>query len=209
MNLMQLEWIESGLKCKSYECFKSYCNSRGLNLQNCYRLLPLIFILSSMEERGGEGEGAAQGEGGARPPPRGRPRRTGHARPRSGAAPRRERARARGTGAAAGHRRRRREGERGAMGGETEGGGASPPGKVSGEWERLCTDGKMKKRRNPRCNNGGFSPGKKTLAGAEAKSIDCRRFGDPIDEPNALRRSPRRDERSGTLGFGRRCTIWE
>jgi hypothetical protein len=29
--------------------------------------------------------------------------------------------------------------------------------------------------------------GKKILAGAERKSIDCRRFGDPIDEPNALR----------------------
>ena len=124
-----------------------------------------------MEERGGEGEGAAQGEGGARPPPRGRPRRTGHARPRAGAAPRREGARGRGTGAAAGHRRRRREGERGAMGRETEGGGAPPPGKVRGEWERLCTDGKTKKRRNARCNNGGFSPGKKTLAGAEEKSF--------------------------------------
>jgi hypothetical protein len=47
------------------------------------------------------------------------------------------------------------------------------------------------------------------LAGAEEKSVDCRRFGDPIDEPNALRRSPRRDKRSGTLGFGRRCTDWE
>jgi hypothetical protein len=82
-----------------------------------------------MEERGGEGEGAAHGEGGARPPPTGRPRRTGHAGPRARAAPRREGARARGTGVAAGHRRHRREGERGAMGGETEGGGASPPGR--------------------------------------------------------------------------------
>ena len=89
------------------------------------------------------------------------------------------------------------------------GGGAPPPGKVRGEWERLCTDGKMKKRRKPKCNNGGFSPGKKTLAGAERKSVDCRRFGDLIDEPNALRRSPQRDERSGTLGFRRRCTDWE
>jgi hypothetical protein len=70
-----------------------------------------------------------------------------------------------------------------------------------------CTDGKTKKRRNPRHNNGGFSPGKKTLAEAEEKSVDCRRFGDPIDKLNAPRRSPRRDERSGTLGFGRRCTI--
>ena len=90
-----------------------------------------------------------------------------------------------------------------------EGEGAPPPGKVRGEWEMLCTDGKTNKRRNPRCNNGGFSPGKKTLAGAEEKSVDCRRFGDPIDEPNALRRSLRRDERSGTLGFRRRCTDWE
>jgi hypothetical protein len=53
------------------------------------------------------------------------------------------------------------------------------------------------------------SPAKKTLAGAEAKYVDCRRFGDPNKEPNMLRRSPRRDERSGTLGFGRRCTDWE
>jgi hypothetical protein len=94
-------------------------------------------------------------------------------------------------------------------GGETEEDGAPPSGKVRGEWEMLCTDGKTNKRRNPRCNNGGFSPGKKTIARAEAKSIDYRRFGDPIDEPNALRRSPRRDERSGILGFSRRCTDWE
>jgi hypothetical protein len=100
-------------------------------------------------------------------------------------------------------------GKRGATGGKTEGGGAPPPRNVRGEWGRPCTDGKTKKRRNPRHNNGGFSPGKKTLAGAERKSVDCQRFGDPIDEPNALRRSPRRDERSGTLGFGRRCTDWE
>jgi hypothetical protein len=38
--------------------------------------------------------------------------------------------------------------------------------------------------------------GEEDLAGAEEKSVDCRRFGDPIDEPNALRRSPRQDERS-------------
>jgi hypothetical protein len=30
------------------------------------------------------------------------------------------------------------------------------------------------------------SSGKKTLAGAEVKSVDCRRFEGPIDEPNAL-----------------------
>jgi hypothetical protein len=150
MNLTQLEWIESGLKCKSYECFKPYCNSRGLNLQNCHRLLLLIFLLPSMEERGGEGEGAAQGEGGARPPPRGRPRRTGHARPRAGAAPRREGA---GRGA--------REPPPATTAAAGRGKGSPPPGKVRGEWERLCTDGKTKKRRNPRCNNGGFSPGRR------------------------------------------------
>jgi hypothetical protein len=122
---------------------------------------------------------------------------------------------ARGRGARE-HERRRRpppsppgRGKGAPPGRENGGRGAPPPGKVREEWEMLCTDGKTKKRRNPRCNNGGFSPGKKTLAGAERKSVDCRRFGDPIDEPNALRRSPRRDERSGTLGFGRRCTDWE
>jgi hypothetical protein len=38
---MQLEWIEPGLKRKSYECFKPYCNSRVLNLQNCHLLPPI------------------------------------------------------------------------------------------------------------------------------------------------------------------------
>ncbi|PWZ55544.1 hypothetical protein Zm00014a_033569, partial [Zea mays] len=97
---------------------------------------------------------------------------------------------ARGRGARERERRRRPPppppggGKGRRRGGETEGGGAPPPGKVRGEWERLCTDEKTKKRRNPRCNNGSFSPGKKTLAKAERKSIDCRRLGDPIDETN-------------------------
>jgi hypothetical protein len=199
--------IESGLKRKSYECFKSYCNSRGLILRDCHRLLPLfIFFLPSMEERGEEGEGAAQG-------------RTRLDRSRVGAAARGARgaataagegcARAWGAGARAppsATTATAGEGKRGTTGRGNGGGGAPLPGKVRGEWEMLCTDGKTKKRRNPKCNNGGFSPGKKTLAGAERKSVDCRRFRDPIDEPNALRRSPRRDERSGTLGFRRRCT---
>jgi hypothetical protein len=43
------------------------------------------------------------------------------------------------------------------------------------------------------------SPGKKTLARAEDKSVDCQRFGGPISEPDTQRRSPRRDKRSGTL----------
>jgi hypothetical protein len=98
------------------------------------------------------------------------------------------------------------EGERGAAGeGKRRGRGAA-----TGEGERRVREAlhgrENEERRNPRCNNRGFSPGKKTLAGAEEESVDFRRFGDPIDEPNALRRSPQRDERSGTLGFGRRCT---
>jgi hypothetical protein len=64
------------------------------------------------------------------------------------------------------------EGERGAAGGENAGGGTPPPGKVKGGRVRPCMDGKTKKRRNPRCNNGGFSPGKKTHAEVEEKSID-------------------------------------
>jgi hypothetical protein len=161
-----------------------------------------------MEERGGEGGCAGEDETGPAGGGCGRTRRAGRGHSRRGGV--RAGAGARDAGATTGHRRRRRGGRKGRRrGGETEGGGAPPLGKVRGEWERLCTDGKTKKRRNPRCNNGGFSPGKKTLAGAEEKSIDCRRFGDPIDEPNALRRSLRRDERSGTLGFRRRCTDWE
>jgi hypothetical protein len=140
-----------------------------------------------MEERGGEGGCAGEDEIGPAGGGRGR---TGRGHSRRGGV---RAGMGRGSASAAvGHRRHRRGGEKGRRrGGETEGGGAPPPGKVRGEWEMLCTDGKTKKRRNPRCNNGGFSPGKKTLAGVERKSIDCRRFGDPIDEPNALRRSPR------------------
>jgi hypothetical protein len=161
-----------------------------------------------MEERGGEEEGAAQGRSGRAGRGRARPHGARGARPSLPG--RGARAGRWSTGAVTGHRRHRRGGgKRRRRGGETEGEGVPSPGKVRGEWERLCTDGKTKKRRNPRCNNGGFSPGKKTLAGAERKSIDCRRFGDPIDKPNALRRSLRRDERSGTLGFRRRCTDWE
>jgi hypothetical protein len=161
-----------------------------------------------MEERGGEGGCAGEDETGPAGGGRSRTGRAGRGHSRRGGV------RA-GVGrvsasAAVGHRRHRRGGGKGRRRrGETEGRGAPPSGKVRGEWERLCTDGKTKKRRKPRCNNGGFSPGKKTLAGVERKSIDCRRFEDPIDEPNTLRRSPRRDERSGTLGFGRRCTDWE
>jgi hypothetical protein len=41
---MQLEWIESGLKRKSYECFKPYRNSRVLNLRNCHHLLSYVLL---------------------------------------------------------------------------------------------------------------------------------------------------------------------
>jgi hypothetical protein len=150
-----------------------------------------------MEER--EGEGAAQG-------------RTRPGRPGAGAAATSARGTttaARERRASAGARERGRHRRPPPPGRGNGGGGVPPPGKVRGEWERLCTNGKMKKRRKPKCNNEGFSPGKKTLAGAERKSVDCRRFRDPIDKPNTLRRSPRRDERSGNLGFGRRCTDWK
>jgi hypothetical protein len=82
--------------------------------------------------------------------------------------------------------------------------------RAGGRWgERGAAQGGEKKQRTRVEIHGGGSPGKKTLAGAKAKSVDCRRFGGPIDKPNALRRSSRRDERSGTLGFGRRCMDWE
>jgi hypothetical protein len=148
-----------------------------------------------MEERGGEEEGAAQ-------------RRTRPGRPGAGAiAPG-----ARGTTTAAGegragavarergrHRRRRRR----------RGGGK---GRRRGRWEE--SEGgpaRTGKRRNEET----LGTTMEVLIGEEdphrsrEEILDCRRFGDPIDEPNALRRSPRRDELSGTLGFGRRYTDWE
>jgi hypothetical protein len=97
-----------------------------------------------MEERGGEEEGAAQGRSGRAGRGRARPHGARGARP---SLPGRG---ARGrwsTGAVAGHRRHRRgEGKGRRRRGETEGGEVPPPGKVSGEWERLCTDGKTKKQ---------------------------------------------------------------
>jgi hypothetical protein len=137
-----------------------------------------------MGGRGWAGRGWARPHGarGARPQPPGR-----------GA-----RAREHGNAGATAGRRRRQGGRKGRRrGGETEGGGVPPPGKVRGEWERLCTDGKTKKRRKPRCNNGGFSPGKKTLAGAERKSVDCRRFG--IQSTNRMRCDEAFDETNAAV----------
>jgi hypothetical protein len=65
------------------------------------------------------------------------------------------------------------------------------------------------KQRNPRYNNGGFSPGKKTFARAEVEIIDWHRFEGPIDKSDALQWSPRRGERNSTLGFRGRCTDLE
>jgi hypothetical protein len=55
-----------------------------------------------------------------------------------------------------------------------------------------------KKQRNPRCNNGGFSPGKKTLAGAEDKSVDCQRFGG-IRSTNRMRPDEALDEKNAAV----------
>jgi hypothetical protein len=56
-------------------------------------------------------------------------------------------------------------------GGGQRGGGAAATGDEG--WERgPCTDGKRKKRQNPRCNNGGGLTGKDDLAGAEHKFIN-------------------------------------
>jgi hypothetical protein len=84
---MLLEWIESDLKRKSYECFKPYCNSRVLIYE-----IAIIFFLSSSSSsypwkreegkgrelcRGGRGR-AGRGRArphrarGAQPPPPGR-----------------------------------------------------------------------------------------------------------------------------------------
>jgi hypothetical protein len=59
---MQLEWIESGLKRKSYDCFRPSCNSCVLNLRDYHRLLPLSSSsrIDSMA-MGREGARAAQG----------------------------------------------------------------------------------------------------------------------------------------------------
>jgi hypothetical protein len=89
-----------------------------------------------MEERGGKEERAAQGRtrpgrpgaGLAAPGARGTATAAGEGRTGAGA---RERGR---------HRRRRRgRGKGRRRGGETEGGGVSPPGKVRGEGERPCS----------------------------------------------------------------------
>jgi hypothetical protein len=94
-------------------------------------------------------------------------------------------------------------------GGETKGEGCRRQGKWGESEGGPARTGKQRTWRNPRYNNEGFSPGKKTLTGAEKETVDWRRFKGLIFESDTLRRSPRWDERSGTLGFLRWCTNWE
>jgi hypothetical protein len=146
------------------------------------------------ESYAGEDSAAAVGAGAAAAL-LGRARR-GRRDVRAGAAPPPRAAVPKQLAATAGHRRRATGQGQGARAGAGR-------ARVGGRWGERGL--RREERRNKELGLKSME-GKKTLAGAEAKSVDCRRFGDPIDEPNALRQSPRRDERSGTLGFGRRCT---
>jgi hypothetical protein len=153
-----------------------------------------------MKERGGGGKGRglrAQGEEETGP--------SGTAGPRAG-----------GGGARMGRDRDElvgRSATAAAGRGCTGGGGIKGRGRHhwggKGRERAPCIDGKKEKLHNPRCNNGVGLIGEDDLAGTEHKLTDSQRFGGPIVEPNAPRRSPQRDERSGTLGFRRRCTDWK
>jgi hypothetical protein len=66
----------------------------------------------------------------------------------------------------------RRTRGRGSAPGETGEGGAPPSGEGRGGRGRPYMDGKRRKLRNPRYNNGGGSPERTTLAGAEHKIVD-------------------------------------
>jgi hypothetical protein len=144
-----------------------------------------------MEERGGEEEGVAQGgdEVGPAGGGRGRTGRVGRGhRCREGARGRRSAV------AAVGYRRRRG----GGMGCRREVKRREEGRRHRGRWEESEGDpartGKRKKRKNPRCNNGSFSPGKKTLAWAEEKSsidgdllvrsMNRTRLDEALDETN-------------------------
>jgi hypothetical protein len=118
-----------------------------------------------MEERGG---GCAEGGQG----------RTGRARPHRapGSWPSSPGRGVRGRGSAVAATAAR-EGERGTVGRGNRGGRGVATGEGEGRVREALYGRETKKQRNPRCNNGGFSPGKKTLAGAEDKSVDCQRFG--------------------------------
>jgi hypothetical protein len=70
MNLTQLEWIESGLKRKSYHCFKLDCNSRVLIYKTA-----VFFLTSSSFSHPWKREGRRRGRGGGRARARERVRR--------------------------------------------------------------------------------------------------------------------------------------
>jgi hypothetical protein len=65
-----------------------------------------------------------------------------------------------------------REGRGPRRGGEMEGGGGAAAGTVRGSEGGPARTRKRRTRRNPRYNNGVFSPGKKTLVRAEDKIVD-------------------------------------
>jgi hypothetical protein len=145
-----------------------------------------------MEERGGEEEGAAQGRSWL-----GRPGLGAAARGARGAATTAGEgcARAWGAGARAPPSATAGRGKGTPPGRGNGGGGVPPPGKVRGEWERLCTDGKTKKRRNPRCNNGGSHRGRRPspeprgnpsiAEDSEIQTTNRTRCDEALDETNA------------------------
>jgi hypothetical protein len=77
MNLTQLEWIESGLKCKSYDCFKLYYNSRVLNYE--IAIFFLTFFSLTQEPPWRLSRVLGWGRGPRQPPLGGRPHRAGRA----------------------------------------------------------------------------------------------------------------------------------
>jgi hypothetical protein len=196
-----------GCKRKSYECFKPYCNSRVL----IYEIV-IVFFLSPLYLTqeipwpwgcAGKGSSTAAGAGHAAQGTRARGRgphlgELERAGPRPKPWP---------VGGRAEQLRRRRQRSR-LQGPRAHGPGAGHCAAGTGVRgiEVLHQTLEIEENEEQEWRS---SPGKKTLAGAEAKYVDCQRFRDPIDEPNVLRRSPRRDERNGTLGSSRRFTDWE
>jgi hypothetical protein len=72
---------------------------------------------------------------------------------------------------------RHRRGE-GALGGGKGGGGGAAARGGEGRGRGPCTNEKMEKRRNPRCNNGGGSPEKTKFAGAKHHRLRTNRRSD-------------------------------
>jgi hypothetical protein len=72
-----------------------------------------------------------------------------------------------------------------------------PPGKVRGKWERLCTDGKTKKQRNPRYNNGGSHRGRRPLPEPRGNSLIAGDLG--IQSTNRMRCDEALDETNAAV----------